>query len=149
VVSLGGGAGAGNVDQVFGFVNTSARACTMSGYPKVVALNADGTQASVALRQLHGIGGPPPDVAAPPTVTIKPGHEALATVSGSDIPPGGSSTSCAAYYPKFLVTPPAATQSKVVTAVDGIGPGSFPGCVPLRIDPVVPKTASDFPASPQ
>jgi hypothetical protein len=62
-------------------------------------------------------------------------------VSGADIPIG-SATTCPAGYPAFLITPPGATQPVKVSAVDGPGPGSFPGCSTIiRVNPIVPGTS--------
>jgi hypothetical protein len=142
VLSLQVGAGAGNVDQVLGFVNTSLQACTIAGYPQVAALNTNGTEAAVAQpEQDGGLGDPLPAGAAPPKVTVTPGHTAVAMVSGSGRSADPNSVSCPVYYPKFRVTPPGEMQSKVVTAVLGNSTEGFPGCGVLRIGPVVSKAA--------
>jgi hypothetical protein len=140
VSSLGGGAGADNVDQVFGFVNISKGACTVSGYPRIAALNAQGDQVAVAAQQLSGLGGVQSGASAPPVVTLKPGQISSAMVSGTDIPIGNATT-CPAGYPAFLITSPGSTQPVKISAVDGPGPGSFPGCSPIiRVNPIVPGT---------
>lgn len=138
VSSLGGGAGTGNVDQVFGFTNISKTACTVSGYPRISALNAEGVPVAVAEHQLSGLGGVQAGASVPPVVTLKKGQISSAMISGTDIPIG-SETTCPAGYPAFLITPPGTTQPVKVSAVDGPGPGSFPGCSTLiMVNPIVP-----------
>jgi hypothetical protein len=138
VSSLGGGAGAGNVDQVFGFTNTSSTTCSLSGYPRVAALNANGLQVAIAEQQLSYVNGVPQGPLKAPAVTMSPGQVSSALVSGDDIPVGNA-TVCPAGYPAFLITPPGATTSVRVAAVDGAGPGPFPGCSTLiRVSPIVP-----------
>jgi len=147
VTSLGGGAGAGNVDQVFGFVNVSKTACALTGYPRIIALDAQGSQIAQAEEQLTGIGGVHTGATTPPNVTLKPGQTGSATLSGTNIPTGGA-TACPPGYPAFLVTPPHTTQSVRVTAVDGVGPGVFPGCSRIRVNPIVPGTTGQLPVGP-
>jgi hypothetical protein len=148
VSSLGGGAGAGNVDQVFGFVNTGRTACSLTGYPKVAALDAGGQQVAVAEQQLAGIGGIKTGASTPPVVTLKPGQTASAILSGTDIPMG-SAMVCPSGYPAFLVTPPNVAQGVKVNAVDGPGPGLFPGCsTRIRINPIVPGATGQLPVGP-
>jgi hypothetical protein len=148
VSSLGGGAGAGNVDQVFGFVNIGRAACSLTGYPRIVALDGEGRQVAVAEHQLTGIGGIKTGDTSPPVVTLKPGETASAIVSGTDIPIGNA-TVCPAGYPAFLVTPPDMTQPVNVSAVDGSGSGPFPGCsTVIRVNPIVPGASGQFPVGP-
>jgi len=142
--SLGGGAGAGNVDQVFGFTNVGKVACTLTGYPRVVALTAQGAQVAQAVQQLSGIGGVRTGATTPPIVTLKPGQTASATLSGTDIPTGGA-TACPPGYPTLLVTPPHMTQPVRVAAVDRPG---FPGCSAIRVNPVVPGKTGQLPVGP-
>jgi hypothetical protein len=148
VSSLGGGAGAGNVDQVFGFVNTGRAACSLTGYPKVAALDAEGQEVAVAEQQLTGIGGIKTGASTPPVVTLKPGQTASAILSGTDIPIGNAVV-CPSGYPVFIVTPPDVTQGVKVNAVDGPGPGLFPGCsTRIRINPIVPGATGQLPVGP-
>ncbi len=133
-----GGAAAGNVSQLILFRNVSDVACTLTGYPGVAALGAAGAQLEQAKRELKGmLGGLQNNTTTPPAVALEPGGLASAAVEGGD-EPGPGATSCP-WYPSFLVTPPGLTQS--VTIPVGL-PGSsipgFPGCGPIRIDPVVP-----------
>jgi Protein of unknown function (DUF4232) len=133
-VSTGtGGAGVGHEGQVILFANTSQSACTLSGYPGVAGLDAQGNQVVQAERTLRGyLGGLGSGSATPPIVSLSPGQTASATVEGTDVPVG-SATSCPT-YPALLVTPPNLTVSVRVT------PG-LPGCSPIQIHPVVPGTS--------
>jgi Protein of unknown function (DUF4232) len=146
VTSLSGGAGAGQRDEVFGFSNVSKTSCTVTGYPVVVALDAQGGDIRAAEPVLDGIGGVHTGATTPPTVTLKPGQSASATMGG-DNNPVGTSASCP-FYPSFVVAPPDQTQSVKVPARSGYGLGPFPGCVPITISPVVPGTSGALPAAP-
>ena len=138
---LCGGAAAGSIGQVIGFVNVSKVACTLTGYPGVAGLDAQGRQVIQAQRQLMGmVGGLVNGANTPPTVILRPGQSASALVEGSDNPVG-TATSCI-YYPSLLVTPPNLTGSmKVTQTLPGSSIPGFPGCSGIRVDPVVPGIA--------
>jgi len=139
---IGGDVAAGNVSAVIGFVNAGSGTCTLSGYPGVAALNAQGQQVAQAQRVPSGmLGGLHNGSTTPPVVTLAVGQGASAAVEGSDVP-SGTATSCTS-YPSFLVTPPNETHSVTVAASTG-GSGSssgFPGCAPITVNPVVPGTS--------
>jgi hypothetical protein len=120
------------------FTNQSQSACTLSGYPGVAGLDAQGNQAVQAVRTLAGyLGGLKPGDTTPPLVSLAPGQTASATVEGTDNPIG-SATSCP-YYPILLVTPPNLTDSVRVTVSDlGRVTSGLPGCSPIEVHPVVP-----------
>ena len=141
VTVLGNGAAAGSVGQVIGFINVSKVACTLTGYPGVAGLDAQGRQVAQAQRQLMGmLGGLANGATAPPAVTLAPGQGASAMVEGTDNPVG-TATSCTS-YPSLLVTPPNLTQStKVTFSLSGSTIAGFPGCSGLRVDPLVPGHA--------
>jgi len=132
------GAAAGSTGQVIGFVNVSKVACTLTGYPGVAGLDAQGRQVIQAQQQLMGmLGGLANGATTPPTVTLRPGQSASAMVEGTDNPVG-TATSCT-YYPSLLVTPPGLTRPKKVTeTLPGSSIPGFPGCSGIRVDPVVP-----------
>jgi len=145
VTSLSSGAGTGNVYQVLGFVNVSRSSCTLTGYPQVAALDAHGDQ--VALGEPLPPGPESPwvtGVTTPPSVTLKPGQTASAIIQGTEVPVAGATT-CPS-YPTFLVTPPNQTESITVPSRQGSGPGAFPGCSPIKVNPVVPGTTGSLPA---
>ncbi len=133
------------MSAVIGFVNTGSSACTLSGYPGVAALNAQGQQVAQAQRVPSGmLGGLHNGSTTPPLVTLSAGQTASAAVEGSDMP-RDTATSCT-YYPSFLVTPPNETHSVSVAASTG-GSGSsqgFPGCAPITVNPVVPGSSGSL-----
>jgi hypothetical protein len=130
--SENGGAGLGHEDQVILFTNSSQSACSLSGYPGVAGLDAQGNQAVQAVRTPSGyLGGLASGDVTPPVVVLAPGQSASATVEGTDNPVG-TATSCPS-YPELLVTPPDLTGSTRVAA-------GLPGCSPIQIHPVVPGT---------
>lgn len=133
-----GDAAAGSVGQVIGFINVSKIACTLTGYPGVAGLDAQGRQVIQAQRQLMGmLGGLANGATTPPTVTLHPGQSASAMVEGTDNPVG-TATSCT-YYSSLLVTPPNLTRPmKVTETLSGSTVPGFPGCSGIRVDPVVP-----------
>jgi hypothetical protein len=155
VTSLAGGAGAGNAFQMLGFVNSGKTSCTMRGYPKVVALNANGDRVDVAKQApLSGYSG---QVGAtdPSVVILAPGQMAAAEVTGIDIPPA-TATVCPHPYPKLSVMPPGSSQAVVLTAGAGPIAGEFPACEGLTVLPIIagataeqilgpPTTSKTFP----
>lgn len=141
VSDSGGGAGLGHEDQVILFTNRSRSSCTLSGYPGVAGLNAQGVQAVQAERTPSGyLGGLQNGTNTPPKVSLAPGQTVSATVEGTDNPVG-TATSCP-YYPYLLVTPPGFTDSVRVTftGLDTNPPG-LPGCTPIEVHPVVPGSS--------
>jgi hypothetical protein len=121
---------------VIGFVNVSKTTCTLTGYPEVVALDVLGKRVGHARQELSGmLGGLQNGAKTPPTVTLRPGQPASATVEGSDNPVG-TARSCP-WYPFLLVNPPDETHS-VKVGVPGIWGHGFPDCTAIRVDPVVP-----------
>jgi hypothetical protein len=70
------GSGLGHSSFVVLFKNTSARTCTLHGYPGLDALNASGHAVAHATRTLNGYMGGAHSVA---TITVAPGHYASAT----------------------------------------------------------------------
>ncbi len=134
----GGGAGLGHEDQVILFTNSSQSSCTLSGYPGIAGLDAQGAQAVQAVRTPGGyLGGLQPGTTTSPNVLLAPGQVASATVEGTDNPVGVAS-SCP-YYPYLLVTPPNLTVSVRVNVV-GLGTEltGLPGCSQIEVHPVVP-----------
>jgi hypothetical protein len=134
------GAAAGNIGQTIVFTNVSEEICSITGYPGVAALDAQGNQIVQAQRRLNGmLGGLPNSKSTIPIVTLAPGEVASAEVEGGDVPVG-SETTCPT-YPSFLVTPPAETHSAIVSvgATGSNAPG-FQGCEATTVNPVVPGT---------
>ena len=123
------------------FTNQSQSTCSLSGYPGVAGLDAQGNQIVQVPRTLSGyLGGLQNGATTPPTVMLAPAQTASAAVEGTDNPVG-SATSCP-YYPALLVTPPNLTDSVRVT-VSGLGtnPPGLPGCSLTEVHPVVPGSS--------
>ncbi len=147
VSALAFGAATGHVSEVIQFKNLGASLCTLTGYPGVAALNAQGGQVLQARRSLTAFMGGQDTGTEPMTVRLEPGQVATATVEGSDNPLGGA-TSCV-HYPALLVTVPGETRSVVLTGVGWQGAHfstqGFPGCSPLVVTPVVPGDNPFYP----
>jgi hypothetical protein len=137
VSDTGGGGALGHEDQVIVFTNKSQSTCSLSGYPGVAGLDANGNQVVQAKRTVSGYLGGLQVGANPPNVSLAPGGTGSAIVEGTD-DPVGTATSCP-YYPALLVTPPNLTDSVRVT-VTGLGsnPSGLAGCSPIEVHPVVP-----------
>jgi hypothetical protein len=133
-----GGAAAGSIGQTILFTNISQSPCTMTGYPGVAALDAQGNQVVQARRELRGMLGGLQNSGTPlPVVTLLPGDPASAEVEGDDVPIG-TETSCPV-YPSFLVTPPGETYSAtIVVGATGSNTPGFQGCGAISVNPVVP-----------
>jgi hypothetical protein len=135
------GTGMSHVIDTLVFTNGSKTACSVSGYPVVVALDAQGHNVATAESVSDGLLALPPGITAPPTVPVKPGQSVSATVEGGDNPVG-MATSCTD-YPSFLVTPPGQSQAAKVTLMvidttKHVAP--FPGCWPIVVSPMVDGT---------
>ncbi len=141
VSDAGGGSAGGHQGQVILFTNQSQSTCSLSGYPGVAGLNAQGGEAVQAQRTLSGYLGGLLTAPTPPVVSLAPMQIASATVEATDNPIG-SATSCP-FYPYLLVTPPDLTDSVQVT-VSGLGrpnhPG-LPGCTGIEVHPVLPGSS--------
>lgn len=135
VSDTGGGGALGHEDQVIVFTNKGQSTCTLSGYPGVAGLDANGNQVVQAQRTVSGYLGGLQVGANPPSVSLAPGDTASAIVEGTD-DPVGTATTCP-YYSALLVTPPNLTKSARVT-VTGLGsnPSGLAGCSPIEVHPV-------------
>ncbi len=127
----------GHQDSVLSFTNQSQSTCTLSGYPGVAGLDAQGNQAVQAERTPSGYMGGLRSGTTASQVPLAPGQAASAIVEGTDNPVG-SATSCPD-YPALLVTPPNTTQSVKVTVSSE--PGGLAGCSPIQVHPIVPGTS--------
>jgi Protein of unknown function (DUF4232) len=136
VSDTGGAEALGHQDQVIVFTNEGQSTCTLSGYPGVAGLDANGHQAVQAQRTVSGYLGGLQVGTSPPNVSLTPGATGSAIVEGTD-DPVGTATTCPS-YPALLVTPPNLTESTRVT-VTGLGshPSGLAGCSPIEVHPVV------------
>lgn len=137
VAALSAGAAGGSAGQAIGFTNVGSAICSLYGYPGVAALNSEGQQVAQASRELSGMRGGKQG-GHPVVVNLAPGQTASAEVEGTDNPLADNQTSCT-YYPDLLVTPPGTTQSvRITIQFPGSEIAGFPGCTPIRVNPVVP-----------
>ena len=137
MAAFGAGAAGGAAGQTIGFRNVGTGVCSLSGYPGIAALDAAGRQVAQATRELSGMLGGQPG-GRPVVVDLEPGQVASAEVEGTDNPLADHQANCT-YYPDLLVTPPGVTQSvPIAIHFPGSPTAGFPGCTPIRVDPVVP-----------
>jgi Domain of unknown function (DUF4232) len=120
----------GHSSVVVLFKDTSARSCTLTAYPGVAGVGANGHQVVQARRTPSGyLGGLAPQNTTPPTVLLSPATAASATVEGTDVRTG-TRTSCPV-LDGLLVTPPGTSLTVRVPAAPG-------DCSGLQVHPVVP-----------
>jgi hypothetical protein len=137
------GAAGGSAGQAILFTNVSQTACSITCYPGVTALDAQGYQVAQAQRKLNGMLGGHGIGSTAPLVTLQPGQIASEEIEGVDHPLG-SATSCSV-YPAFLVTLPDRTQSVTITAgIAGADKPGFFGCAAISVNPVVPGTSGSI-----
>jgi hypothetical protein len=130
VSQLNGSGAGGTFYEVLGFLNHSQTLCTLTGYPGVATLNAQGNQVLQAQRRPYANG------AIIQAVKVMPGQTVSATVAASDTP-YGTETSCVR-FPAILVTPPGLTVSQTINFGDSTE--AFPGCGVPNVYPVDPGT---------
>lgn len=81
-VSISGGdAGAGSIDSEVVFTNTGATSCELRGAPGVSVVDAAGTQLGEPAEQIGDD--------APETLTLQPGGSVSASLTATNIDPGG------------------------------------------------------------
>lgn len=98
---IGSYAGLGQSGGYYGFTNMGHHACSISGWPYVVAVKADG-QTGTGQRVRQTFYGPFKAPRRPPTVDLKPGTTAAFALTTSDSPPGNART-CPAPYTKLRI----------------------------------------------
>ncbi len=134
------GAAAGTVGGWLRFVNVGSAACSMRGWPTVVAITASGSETRA--KDAPAVLDSPPLQAAP-TVTLDPGLDAFAAFAGGDNPAGPAST-CPPPYSTLRVTPPSASGSTTVSAwLAGLG-ANLPACVSIEVTMVLPRSLVPF-----
>ncbi len=120
------------VVEVLGFTNISTSSCSLTGYPGVAGLDAQGTEMVQAKR----VGEPGP------SVTLAPHQVASAMVNGEAN--SASSAPCPAYR-TFLVTPPDLTQPTAVRVALNLPYEQFRTCTGLTVEPVVAGSTGEAP----
>jgi Protein of unknown function (DUF4232) len=129
IVTVGPWNGAGGHGSLpLRFRNTSAAACSITGYPGVAALSTDGREAVQAARTVRGYSGGLPSGAGIPVVSVPPGWTAMAVAEWIETPTTAGAT-CVS-YPAVLVTPPNTTHSTRVSV------SHLSVCRDLQVHPV-------------
>ena len=127
--------GGGSAADELGFRNVSTAACSLHGYPEVVALNPQGRR--IARAERNDLDG-----GAPTDVVLRPGQLAEASTQGSD----GSSRNCGTFTRTFLVTPPGLTRSTPVTAAGTSAALGTSDTCRFAVGPVTPETPQPVPS---
>lgn len=134
------GAAGGTAGAFLKFTNAGGGLCSLSGFPVVRGITADG-EWSVPFKPAHNTmwGGwtyhPPA-----PVVTLRPGDSAYAVVDGTDNPVGGA-TSCPPPFRKFSVAPPGSGGSLRVSAWLSYQGFYMPDCYQDVVSAIVPLNA--------
>lgn len=123
-------AGAGHRFLTVRFNNVGQTACTLTGYPTVALVDADGKVVKHARHTLSGQAGLPEGTTEPPVITLLPGKSASTVIEASAIPEGDDPP-CQDY--ELTITPPG--QQKAVPA----GPAKMPDC-DVQVHPVTKVT---------
>jgi len=104
----GSSGGAGTIETTIVLHNASGAACTLSGYPGLTLLDANGN----ALTTTTVRGGDLAFERVPPTtVTLAPGQDAMFNVGTTDVPTGTEACEEAA---RLQIYPPNATDTLIV-----------------------------------
>lgn len=103
------------------------------GYPTVIAKNATGAVVMTAEQKPYGMLGGVIGVPIPKAI-LAPGLPAAAELEGSDLPRTGSECVTIA---TLVITPPGTNGGVVVANRFPTGHG-VPGCVPIKVHPVLP-----------
>ena len=128
--------GLGNVAAYLRFTNTSARACTLSGWPQVTGVRANG-ETTTARDVRSGYFGPLPVPNHVPVVRLARRSYAEAVITGGDNPLGNA-RSCGAYR-RFAVRAPGADVRVTLSAWNAALTRYFPTCAGLAVTMVVPR----------
>jgi len=133
-VTLGGYAEvAGTYGGLLVFTNHGSRVCTLTGYPTVVAEDAQGQVLMTAKHTTNSQVGSVTGVPAPQAFVL-PGLSASAVIAGIGVP--NTHYSCVTVA-TLVVTPPGATGSVSLSNAFPTGHG-VPGCGPIAVHPVIP-----------
>jgi hypothetical protein len=132
ITTTNSGAAGGMVAVYLRFINRGNQACSLHGWPTVIGVTASGAT-TTARNDLVGYL-PFPDIPIQ-TVSLKPGDDAFAALSGGDN--SGSAAACPPSYHTFRVTPPGNTQAVVLSAFNIGLNHDFTACVGLVASPIV------------
>ena len=126
---ISAGVGLGHWAEILRFHNVGRGACSLRGYPEVVALDPAHGLVVIGVPSLSGYLGS----ARITTVAVPSGQFASSLIEGGDNPVGNA-TSCPS-YPVVKITPPG-THVSIRVHVDG----SLSGCTGIEVHPVVAGT---------
>ncbi len=128
-------AAAGTVGGTLRFQDIGTAPCTLSGYPKVVGITADGERTPAQHSSSPSLLDYPP-IRGTPVVTLKPGDSAVAAYAGGDTPVG-SASSCPPSYHTLEVTAPGTTTAVVLLGYNPWLGQDLPSCVGIEVTPVI------------
>lgn len=114
------------------FTNTGHLPCTITGYPRVTAIDDAGTTVEQAKQQPSGYLFASPG--APQHITLRPGESASATVEALAFDPV-TGAGCTAYAAVLIAAPSSAHTTRL--------PWTNDGCADLEVHPVVPGTTGE------
>ena|ERR1035437_128811 len=128
-------AGGGQEGGIIAFTNKSTTACSLTGYPKVVAKDASGKVLMTASSLVNGYLGGLNGGGSLPSVSLPPGASASAVVEGTDTP--NQYYACVSIASLSITPPQSATSVDISAALPSEG-SNLPGCAPIQIHPVLP-----------
>lgn len=136
-VALGpGGVAAGSWAVLLEFTNQGTEACSMTSWPAVYGVTAEGVAVPAANRSgaMDGL-----NVLGVPRVTLQPGQEAGSDLTGADVSATGN---CPPPYTQLQVSAPGDSGSVTIPAYLSAVSGRLPSCSTLSVSPIHPL--SDF-----
>jgi hypothetical protein len=119
------------------FTNRSQTPCRLTGWPELAGVTTAGTTTVARHVRSTWYG---PHVKGVPVLTLRHGRTAQAAFSGSDLPRGGAAT-CSPAFRHLRVTAPGNTRSVLLSAWFPPLGRFLPGCAPLEVSMVVPRSA--------
>jgi hypothetical protein len=138
--TVGGGSAMAYVSVVVGFFARGRGTCTMSGWPTVKTIGANGavtaTVRSTTSPAIDG-GGPSPGQSS---IVVTGVTGAYVVIAGTDWNPRHPEHSCPALR-RFVITLPDRTPSFSLRATAPTYASRFPNCGPLNYSALVPRSA--------
>jgi hypothetical protein len=136
-VALGpGGVAAGSWAVLLEFTNQGPATCTMTSWPAVYGVTAEGVAMPADNRSgaMDGL-----NVLGVPLVTLRPGQQAGSDLTGSDVSASGA---CPPPFTELQVSAPGDANSVTIPAYLSAVSGRLPSCSTLSVSPIHPL--SDF-----
>jgi hypothetical protein len=142
VALVAGGAGLGQWSALIGFTNISTQPCTISGSPNVVAVNLSGaSESGQPIPASAHVSSPYQSYSASTVITLGPGEQASAEISGGEIDTSGQA--CPPYQ-SLRVTPANEYQTWEISSFIPFLGQYAPVCGPFGISPLYPRAAFDY-----